>query len=50
MGDENKLVDALELPEAMLVGVDESLGSRYLSHFVAVKKEKRDVSFDIHCH
>ena len=43
MNDENKLVEALENIEAKLHDVDESLGSRYLSHFVAVKKEKREV-------
>ncbi|XP_065671327.1 ras GTPase-activating-like protein IQGAP1 isoform X1 [Hydra vulgaris] len=42
MNNENKLVSTLENPDARLNGVDESLVSRYLSHFVAVKKEKRD--------
>ena len=44
MNDDNKLIDALENPEAKLQDVEESLGTRYLSHFVAVKNEKRDVS------
>ena len=44
MNDDNKLIDALENPEAKLNDVDDSLGTRYLSHFVAVKKEKREVS------
>lgn len=43
MNDDNKLIDALENSEAKLKDVDESLGTRYLSHFVAVKKEKCDV-------
>lgn len=42
MNDDNKLIDALENSEAKLKDVDESLGTRYLSHFVAVKKEKCD--------
>lgn len=44
MNDESKLTDALDNPDAKLRDVDETLGSRYLSHFVAVKKEKREVS------
>ena len=43
--DENRLMDALESDSARLEDVDESLGSRYLSHFVAVKKEKCEASF-----
>lgn len=43
MNDETKLSEALENPDAKLQDVDERLGTRYLSHFVAVKKEKREV-------
>jgi len=43
MNDEGKLEKALESPDAKLKEVDETLTSRYLSHFVAVKKEKQEV-------
>ena len=43
MNDQNKLEESLENPDAKLRDVDESLSLRYLSHFVAVKKEKQEV-------
>ena len=43
VGDSSALTDALKNEEAALDGVDETLGSRYLSHFIAVKNEKREV-------
>jgi len=42
MGDAVALMDALKSEDAGLESVDEALGSRYLSHFVAVKSEKRE--------
>lgn len=45
MNDQHKLEEALEHPDAKLQDVDESLSLRYLSHFVAVKKEKQEVCF-----
>ena len=47
MNDQNKLEEALENPDAKLRDVDESLSLRYLSHFVAVKKEKQEVKINI---
>ena len=44
MNDEAKLEVALENPDARLKEVDETLTSRYLSHFVAVKNEKQEVN------
>lgn len=49
MNDQNKLEEALENPDAKLRDVDESLSLRYLSHFVAVKKEKQEVRINIFC-
>ncbi len=43
VGDATALSVALKNEEAALEGVDESLSSRYLTHFVAVKNEKRQV-------
>ena len=43
MADAVALNEALKNEEAALEGVDEGLGSRYLSHFIAVKNEKREV-------
>ena len=45
MGDSVALMDALKNEDAGLESIDEALGSRYLSHFVAVKSEKREVSY-----
>ncbi|XP_065059905.1 ras GTPase-activating-like protein IQGAP1 isoform X2 [Rhopilema esculentum] len=42
VADSIALTDALKDQEAALDGVDEALGSRYLSHFIAVKNEKRE--------
>lgn len=42
MNDETKLEVALENPDAQLKEVDDTLTSRYLSHFVAVKNEKQE--------
>lgn len=43
VGDAVALTEALKNEEATLEGVDDGLGLRYLSHFVAVKNEKREV-------
>ena len=43
VGDAVALMDALKNEEAALESVDDALGSRYLSHFIAVKSEKREV-------
>ena len=43
VGDAVALMDALKNEDAELESVDDALGSRYLSHFVAVKSEKREV-------
>eukprot|EP00794_Sanderia_malayensis_P010081 gene10081-11111_t len=42
VGDANALNVALKNEEAALEGVDDSLSSRYITHFVAVKNEKRE--------
>ena len=42
-------MDALKNEDAELESVDDALGSRYLSHFVAVKSEKREVSSCLLC-
>ena len=44
--DASALTETLRHEEASLEDVDETLGSRYLSHFVAVKNEKREVIVD----
>ena len=48
LGNDISLSKALENPDAQLSGADESLGSRYLTHFIAVKKEKREVSITVY--
>ena len=50
VADSVALTDALKEQEAALEGVDEALGSRYLSHFIAVKNEKREVCSYDHLH
>ena len=47
MNDAGKLESSLENPDAQLKDVDETLTLRYLSHFVAVKKEKQEVCISI---
>ena len=47
MNDQHKLEDSLENPDAKLRDVDETLSLRYLSHFVAVKKEKQEVRISL---
>lgn len=44
VADAVALTEALKNEEAALEDVDDVLGTRYLSHFIAVKNEKREVS------